>query len=308
MIDTERVISEACPACGYRGADSADALVCSMCGALRQREHAPPQPASRDERVEAAPVAVSPASSHPSSPGAGVDVRTPLLLCGAGVLLAPLFGLTPLLRYMAWFLTSLTHEMGHCAAAWFCGCPAYPAIRLDGHAAAMHAEQMIVLAGVIWFALGAAAWHQRGDRWRGLGLGAATLLYPAVAFTGLRELVFLLAGHGGEIAFAMVFLWRALAGGFSHSMAERVAYSTLGWLLVGRNVILSLRLVLSPQGRADYASSGSFGLTNDYLRVADDVFGGPLELVAAPMGLLAVALPVATVLVWWSGRRPDDRP
>ena len=88
-----------------------------------------------------------------------------------------------------------------------------------------------------------------------------------LAFTDVKELLFLLSGHGGELAFATVFLWRSLAGGFSHSIAERMAYATIGWLLVGKNLWLSWQLMTSAAGREAYRNSGSFGMwTNSNFR------------------------------------------
>jgi len=72
----------------------------------------------------------------------------------AGLATAPLLAATPLLRTMGWFLASLTHETGHAATAWFFGMPAVPAIRLDGHAAAVHGGQVTVLVGVLALLLG----------------------------------------------------------------------------------------------------------------------------------------------------------
>ena len=78
-----------------------------------------------------------------------------------GVLLAPVLTLTPILQYMGWFLGSLCHETGHVAAAWAMGCPAFPAIRLDGHAAALHREQQPLLVASAIAGLLAIAWASR---------------------------------------------------------------------------------------------------------------------------------------------------
>ena len=80
------------------------------------------------------------------------------LYLGLGAITGPVFGLTPMLGYMGWFLASLVHEMGHAGFAWACGMPAFPAIALDGHAAAMHGEQSPALVILIALALSAVAW------------------------------------------------------------------------------------------------------------------------------------------------------
>ena len=158
---------------------------------------------------------------------------------------------------------------------------------------------LIWLAWLIWALLGWATWQVRAHRSVAIGLGVLVLLYPALAFTRFSEVWFLLSGHASELAFAAVFLVRALVGGFSHSYAERVTYATVAWMLIGKNLWLSFGLMTSPVARDDYASSGSFGLTNDYLRVAEDVVGCSLEAVAAGMGLLSLLVPATTLGWWW---------
>jgi hypothetical protein len=250
-----------CPECGH--ANHPDAPRCDACG--RRGESAlPPAPPLVERRDR------------------------PLAYLGIGAALAVAFTLTPLLKYMGWFLTSLVHEAGHCAAAWAMGCPSIPAIRLDGHAAAVHGEQSKVFAAAVLAGLAYYAWRRRS-----LALGALALAYPLLAFTGARDGLFLLAGHLSEIAFGGVFFWRALVGGFTRSRPERVLYSACAWYLVIGNVWLSGGLMLSESVRQWYRGSGSFGLTNDYLRLAGSLHVG-VGVVAFFMLLVALAaLPVA---------------
>jgi len=272
-----------CPGCGRPHA--VEDLVCAMCGGLLRRA------TPTDDPV---PSPAAPDHGEPSTP---IDLRASLLALGGGALLAPVFTFTPILRYTGWFLGSLTHETGHAAAAWLCGCPAYPAIRLDGHAAAFHQPQQVVLALLVWAGLAWGTWAARHRLRVAVPLAVATLLYPLLAFTWLRELAHLLAGHLGELTFAVVFFWRALSGGFSPSLAERVTYGTVAWFLLGRNVALCFGLATSAAARAEYAGNGSFGLTNDYIRVAEDVLAWSVPSVALLMLVVSLAaLPLAALL------------
>lgn len=207
-----------------------------------------------------------------------------------GIPAAALFGALPLTAYMGWFLASLAHEMGHCAASWAFGMPAFPAISLAGDAAAVHGEQMVPLALLMWGGGIAFLWRLRSTPLRVGLLIAFALLYPALAFTDAKELVHLVAGHAAELAFAALCLHRAVTGGFTSSRVERGLYAMLGWLLTGFNAWLCLRLMFSEAGRRWYAGNGSFGLTNDYLRAADDVLGWPLQVVAFLMFVPAVGV------------------
>ena len=261
--------------------------MCPLCGELLQ----PARRARASDTALAEPARESEPSARRSSPEAWSYLAI-------GALTAPVFALTPLLGFMGWFLASLVHEMGHAAFAWLCGMPAFPAIALDGHAAAMHGEQLPVLALLIAVALASSAWRWLDGRARWVAAGLLALGYPAVAFTPARELLHLLAGHGAELAFATLALWKTLDGGFTDSKAERGLYGTVGWFLWGKNVALCWGLVRSPAARAEYESSGSFGLTNDYLRVARDVLGWRVESVALVMLLLALAVLPAALGLW----------
>jgi hypothetical protein len=223
------------------------------------------------------------------------------VVLGVGALLAPVFALTPLLRYMAWFLASLVHELGHTVVAWFFGQPAYPAIRLDGHAAAMHSDQKLLLVVAVGLGLAALTWGLRQRPVLRVVAGSVLVLYPLLAFSQAHEVLHLVGGHLSEMAFAGVFFYRAMSGGFSESQAERFAYATMAWVLLGRNVLLDGGLIVSESARQAYAGNGSFGLTNDFIRAGRHL-GCSLETVAFFMLLLALAvLPVA----WWAWRRLD---
>ena len=77
-----------------------------------------------------------------------------------------------------------------------------------------------------------------------------------------------------------------------------VISTVLGWFLLGKNVVLTGGLVFSEAARARYAANGSFGLTNDYLRLSHELLGWPLEAVGLLMSLAALAvLPSLWILV-----------
>jgi hypothetical protein len=222
----------------------------------------------------------------------------PWLYLGIGLVTAPALAYLPILSFMGWFLASLVHEMGHATAAWLCGMPAFPAISLEGHAAAVHSEQIPLLALVLCACLCFLVWRHCTGRARWIVTGAVALLQLTLAFTPARDVLHLLAGHLAELGFACMCLFRALSGGFTHSKAERALHGTLGWFLLGRNVALCWGLVSSNGARALYHSNGSFGMTNDYIRVADDVLGWQLQSVAGAM-LFAAALVLPAALVLW---------
>lgn len=280
-----------CPRCGRE--DDGSALACAMCGELLRRAAiAPPEPADAAPRERSAP----PSTIAPFTVDDAAETRRAWTFLGAGLLLAPVFNLTPMLGFMGWFLASLVHEMGHSAVAWLCGMPSIPAISPAGHAAAVHGEQVLFLVGAIVLVVVQQLVQRLEGTRRNVAIGTFLGVYGVLAFTPVRELAFLVAGHGGELAFAVLCLFKALDGGFTDSKPERLAYSVLGWFLVGKNLFLFGGLATSAATRAHYAGNGSFGLTNDLIRVADDILGWQLSLV----GALAVPFALAVLpAAWW---------
>ncbi|MHC4953883.1 MAG: hypothetical protein ACYTGZ_08330 [Planctomycetota bacterium] len=272
-----------CSDCG--AGNSASASACAYCGAFFE------QVAARVSGFDLPrpEVVVRPGSSR-------TEAKAALVFLAIGAFLAPAFTFTPILQYMGWFLGSLCHEMGHVVVAWLAGCPSYPAISLAGHAMARYSEQQTALALLMWGGVAWLAWTKREDKRMLIAFGSFALIYPAFAFTGMRDFFFLMGGHIGELALAAVFFQRAIDGGFTESPLERGANATVAWFLMGRNVWLTGGLLWSSEVQSWYARSGSFGLTNDYIRVARDICGVDLSVVAGFM-LLVSLLPLP--LAWF---------
>jgi len=302
-------VDSACPTCGRERI--ASERMCALCGSLL--------------RVEPAPIAAPPIAAAPAQPESSVQrIETllaererleressrhaPWLYLGIGLVTAPIFALTPVLQLMGWFLASLVHEMGHSGFAWLCGMPSIPAISPTGHAAALHGDQSIALALMALGGLVFAAWKFLEGRARNIAIGLVLVVHPLLAFTPACELLFLLAGHGGELAFATLALVKTLDGGFTKSKLERGLYGTVGWFLVGRNAWLGYGLATSSGARARYASSGSFGLENDLVRASRDVVGTPIETAGIVLALASVAAVVIALVVWRARRVADLAP
>lgn len=306
------VLEVRCARCGR--ASRASELVCGLCGNLLRRASgsgASTQPIALPETPRApatAPTASVQTSISSNSKSVLRERREPWIHLAIGLATAPVFGLAPILGFMGWFLAALVHEMGHAAFACFCGMPAVPAISLAGHAAAVHSEQQPLLVAVIAAALVTAAWRLLEGRARWIAFGLVAVVYPSIALTEAKEVLHLLAGHAGELVFATICLWKTLDGGFTQSRAERALYGTVGWYLLGRNVFLCIGLSSDASARATYAENGSFGLTNDFLRAANDVLGWRLESVALLM-LAACLLVLPAAFALWrisSGQRAAE--
>lgn len=229
----------------------------------------------------------------------GVETAAPLLANKAGIhamliglVLACIAQFFYITNYMTWFMCSLCHEIGHSAIAILFGMPSYPAIRLDGHAAAVHQEQIFIL---FVFMLAVHAWYiYKIHAHRNLLIFFSLLFLVHVVcgfFAGPQRIVHLYAGQFGELFFAAIFLFRSWTGGFTESNAERPLYAALGCLLIVENFILSAGLVFSQSARHEYLGGGSFGLVNDLVKISTQL-GVSLQTVAVPLLLMCLLTPI----------------
>jgi hypothetical protein len=158
---------------------------------------------------------------------------------------------------------------------------------------------VVPLGLAIWIALALlAAVVIRQDRRLIAPAAAALLIYPALAFeTWWRELLFVLAGHLGELTFAAICLWRGRTGRATQSNGERAAYSCVGWYLLFNHAWLTLGLAAVPSMRTWYEHARSFGIANDYERAAG-MLGVSMPNLCAVMFVLTLAVAPAVLYPW----------
>jgi hypothetical protein len=145
--------------------------------------------------------------------------------------------------------------------------------------------------------IAAGAWQLRRRLAACIALGAAAVLIPLLAFAPIADVLIIAGGHLGELLFATYCFHHVLVGGKTGSPAERSAFAMAGMLLTFGHGKLCFGLMTSPLARALYATNGSLGLKNDYLRLAEDVFHCRLQSVALVMLVVTVLLPVPVGLV-----------
>lgn len=304
-----KVSAERCPACGQIPSPPGRAH-CGMCGTPLGLSGARMDPGPRAGPSESPPEPASASHSGSALGGPSIGTDRPPLSDRAeglqflliGIPIAYLFSVTPMVQFMGWFLASLFHEFGHSVAGWFMGFPSVPAISLSGHAAAVHGEALLIVRVASFAAaLGALRWRWTGPKffWASAALAA---VYALLIFTRLGEVLFLTSGHLGELAAGGLCLWRALSDDACHHRAERLAYAMLGWFLIGRNISLGLGLAFSASARATYAGNGSFGLVNDYLRLANDELGVQVSTVGFAMGTVSLLVPIAAIAAFTRSR------
>lgn len=224
--------------------------------------------------------------------------RWPWLLAGlAAAVLAHL--LAP--ATFVWVLCAIPHEMGHATVGCWLGRPSSPAISVAGHAWSHVGELRSWLPWAILVVLLAVAWHRRARRVQAVALAVFAVGSPLLAFTDAAPVAIAIGGHLGELAFAAWCYHMFWTGGYTGAFQERLACAIAGALLQVANLKLCLGLMTSPAARAHYASSGSLGLKNDYLVIAEDLCLCPLSSVVGLMLVPALlALPLG---LWWGALR-----
>lgn len=187
-----------------------------------------------------------------------------------------------------WVLCALPHEMGHATIGCLLGHPSAPAISLRGDAWTGIAELRPALVWLMALAAAAGAFAMRTRLPAAIALGALAVAIPLVAFRPLSEVLISAGGHLGELAFATYCFTLAWTGGHTDTPAERTACAMAGALLQATNLELCFGLLTSAAAREHYRGSGSLGMKNDYLVLAEDLLHCRLHSVALVMFTLAL--------------------
>ena len=87
-------------------------------------------------------------------------------------------------------------------------------------------------------------------------------------------------GHGFELIFAGVFLYRALSGESCHYPVERPLYAMLAFFTLAYDIRFAHGLIFDWQARADYLQ-GKGGMVHDLALLAGQYAGGNLSAIAA---------------------------
>jgi hypothetical protein len=283
-----------CPRCGFAAADGA--VECPACGVVFARLEAAATAPPR--RAVVAPRRRTGAATIATEAGAGRRVL-------AGLALAVVVELLPFARFVLSRLGTLVHELGHAAASWLLAIPALPAFDFVEGGGFTHAgERSTALALVLLAALAWLAWRLRETPRLAAAVAAVAAPWLVLVATGLDELAIVAAGHGSEILFAGIFLYRAWSGRAVRIPVERLLYAACGWFLVLELSRLTAGILADPELRASYEEGkGGAWHFNDMNRIADDFLSpasdpGRVDLGAVAAAYLALAL-ATPLAAWW---------
>ena len=186
------------------------------------------------------------------------------------------------LGFVLQILGTLVHELGHAACNWAFGYPAVPALDfMYGGGITINMDRSGGLLLAIYLGLfGLGFWLRHNRLAVGL-LAALAMLHAILAMTRAHLALILFMGHGTELLFAAIFLYRGMSGAACRYWIERPLYTTIGWYFVVFNVRFAFRLLASPVHRAQYAGAKGGGHWMDFSRLSIDFLLVDLAAVAA---------------------------
>jgi len=234
--------------------------------------------------------------AHPSQefgiPIQRLDSRAWIAL-GGGAALAILVVLLPFLTFLFTPLITLIHELGHAFTGWVFGYPAIPAFDfLYGGGITIHGGRWPILLVVVYGGVAYLAWIYRRNRLTLITLGIFTVLYSIIAFSSIHQMLFVAMGHGFELIFASIFLYRAMSGLGYRNRVERPLYAMAGFFIIFYDLQFAWRLMFDPTEMAIYLQGKGGFLDHDFVRLSQEFFHMNLAIVVGIFWWLVLFTPV----------------
>ncbi|HEY9640556.1 MAG TPA: hypothetical protein V6C57_08730 [Coleofasciculaceae cyanobacterium] len=218
----------------------------------------------------------------------------------ASLLLSSLLLLSRQLSFLISPLLIMVHELGHASVAWLFGYGAIPAFDfIYGGGVTMQTLDRIPL---LLFGLGSGfaylCYRYRHNDLTSRVLLAGAIAYAICAFTPLHTLLIVGMGHGFELLFAGIFLYRALSGWGCRYAIERPLYGMLGFFMVFYDIRFAYGLLTDAEQRAIYEVGKGSIVDNDFVRLANEYFQVDLSAIVMGFLLCAIATPLITGLLF----------
>lgn len=218
---------------------------------------------------------------------------------GSGFGIALVVFLVPFLNFVFSYLVILVHELGHAITGWLFGYPSLPAFDLYyGGGLTVHQDRQAILLLAVYALFGLGFYLLRRHRRLHIFLGIIAAAYTLAAFTPVHQVLQLFMGHGAELIFAGIFLYRALTGEKLRTPAERPLYAFVGCFILLSDLRFAFRLLFSSEQRQLYEEAKGGGHWMDFSRIAEEYLRTDLETVAAAFLLCCLLPAVLPFLVY----------
>lgn len=272
-----------CQKCAYENPD--DAVVCGLCGELmRTAPTAAPEPAIEVQPRERV----------------GLFQR-PYVCLAIGLAVFPVAKLLWFPNYIFNFLTTLVHECGHAACAWFVGMPSIPAVSIAGGGVTTWQEQNWQIAVLVWIGLGALAWKARRAKAFFIPLAVLAAAYPAIAFTKLGLALAIFGGILFEVGGAAA-CFVACLGAHLERPFERPLYALWGWWMVLNRICESWLILTDASYRLQHRvieSGLAEGIPSDLTQFTLQLNVSPRPVLYLILALCLLALPISIGIARW---------
>ena len=215
----------------------------------------------------------------------------------AGFFLAILLSLSSKLTFFFSYFIILVHELGHTCTGWIFGYPSIPAFNfINGGGITLQQERVTLMIVLIYLVISSLFYFYRNNRLTWQFLATSTAIYSLCAFTDIHKILNLSMGHGFELLFAGIFLYRAISGYGCRYSIERPLYGMLAFFTVFYDVRFAWQLIFDPSVRATYEEGIGGVLDNDFVLLAGEYFRVDLSVVVALFLALCALTPLLTFL------------
>jgi hypothetical protein len=236
---------------------------------------------------------------------------------GIGFALAFVIWLVPFTNILFDPLTTIIHELGHSIFAWSYGYPALPAFDFSegGGVSMIPEERSVPIVVGVYLLLAVVLWRVRKHPPTVVVVLLMGIGHSIVMWSAWHEGVILAMGHGMELVFAAVFLYRAMTGTTLLQADERPAYAMVGFLILLNRLSFFYKLSTDGDFQAWYLEGKSYA-DNDLVRIADFFWHTPVAHLAQLFVIACLLMPVMARIfyrfegpMWrWAGRfiKPGD--
>lgn len=216
---------------------------------------------------------------------------------GIGLGITAVVLIFPFLSFIFHYIIILVHELGHAVFGWLFGYPSIPAFDFTyGGGITIHQQQKPIILIVIICGLCYLFYIFRRNRRSLAILGTLTAIYLILAFTSFHELLILFMGHGTELFFGGLFLFRALSGSAVIVPAERPLYAFLAFFVFIKDFKFACNLIHSPTHREMYRAAKGGGHWMDFSRIAREFLHVDLTTVSGFFLILCILTPALSYL------------